>query len=46
MPSLIPDVAAFESRLAALPVEKHPAREAVLSAVQRRASCFSSGVAL
>jgi CRP/FNR family cyclic AMP-dependent transcriptional regulator len=32
MSSLIPDVAGFESRLAALPVEKHPAREAVLSA--------------
>jgi len=32
MPSLIPDVAAFESRLAALPREKHAAREAVLSA--------------
>src|SRR3954453_5385274 len=32
MASLIPDVAAFESRLAGLPVEKHPAREAVLSA--------------
>jgi hypothetical protein len=32
MPSLIPDVAAFESRLASLPVEKHSAREAVLSA--------------
>jgi CRP/FNR family cyclic AMP-dependent transcriptional regulator len=32
MPSLIPDVAAFESRLAGLPVENHPAREAVLSA--------------
>src|SRR5204863_7619939 len=31
MPSLIPDVAAFESRLAALPREKHAAREAVLS---------------
>ena len=32
MPSLIPDVAAFETRLASLPVEKHPPREAVLSA--------------
>jgi len=32
MPSLIPDVAAFETRLAALPREKHAAREAVLSA--------------
>src|SRR3954451_9029616 len=32
MAPLIPDVAAFESRLAGLPVEKHPAREAVLSA--------------
>ena len=34
MPSLIPDVdvAAFERRLTGLPVVKHPAREAVLSA--------------
>ena len=32
MPSLIPDIAAFEKRLAGLPVVKHPAREAVLSA--------------
>jgi CRP/FNR family transcriptional regulator, cyclic AMP receptor protein len=32
MPSLISDVAGFESRLAGLPVEKHSAREAVLSA--------------
>jgi hypothetical protein len=31
MSSLIPDVAAFERRLAGLPVVKHPAREAVLS---------------
>ena len=27
MPSLIPDAAAFERRLAGLPVVKHPARE-------------------
>ena len=32
MPSLIPDVATFERRLAGLPVVKHPAREAVLTA--------------
>jgi CRP-like cAMP-binding protein len=32
MPSLIPDVAAFEKRLAGLPVVKHPAGEAVLTA--------------
>ena len=31
MPSLIPDVAAFEKRLAGLPVIKHPARQIVLS---------------
>ena len=32
MPSLIPDAAAFERRLAGLPVVKHSAREAVLTA--------------
>jgi CRP-like cAMP-binding protein len=32
MPSLIPDVAALEERLAGLPVAKYPAREAVLTA--------------
>ena len=32
MPSLIPDVAALERRLAGLPVAKHPAREVVLTA--------------
>src|SRR3974390_717075 len=32
MSSLIPDVAAFERRLAGLPVAKHPAREVVLTA--------------
>jgi CRP/FNR family cyclic AMP-dependent transcriptional regulator len=32
MPSLIPDVAAFERRLAGLPVVKHPAGEVVLTA--------------
>ena len=32
MPSLIPDVAAFERRLADLPVVKHPAHEVVLTA--------------
>jgi CRP/FNR family transcriptional regulator, cyclic AMP receptor protein len=32
MPSLIPDVAAFEKRLASLPVVQHAAREAVLTA--------------
>jgi CRP/FNR family cyclic AMP-dependent transcriptional regulator len=35
MPSLIPDVATFEGRLAGLPVVKHPARETVLSAGSR-----------
>ncbi len=35
MPSLIPDIAAFEKRLAGLPVVKHPAREAVLTAGSR-----------
>ena len=32
MPSLIPHAAAFEKRLAGLPVVKHPAREVVLTA--------------
>ena len=32
MPSLIPDVAVFERRLADLPVVKHPAHEVVLTA--------------
>ena len=32
MPSLIPDAAAFERRLAGLPVVKHPALEVVLTA--------------
>ena len=32
MPSLIPDFATFERRLARLPVVKHPAREVVLTA--------------
>ena len=32
MPSLIPDAAAFERRLAGLPVVKHQAREVVLTA--------------
>src|SRR5262249_62425799 len=32
MPSLIPDAAAFERRLAGLPVAKHPAGETVLTA--------------
>ena len=32
MPSLIPDAAAFERRLAGLPVVKHPAHEVVLIA--------------
>ena len=32
MPSLIPDVAAFERRLAGLPIVKHPASHVVLSA--------------
>jgi CRP/FNR family cyclic AMP-dependent transcriptional regulator len=32
MPTLVPDVAAFERRLAGLPVVKHPATEVVLTA--------------
>jgi CRP/FNR family transcriptional regulator, cyclic AMP receptor protein len=32
MPSLIPDTAAFEKRLAGLPIVKHPADEVVLTA--------------
>jgi hypothetical protein len=32
MPSLIPDAAAFERRLAGLPVAKHQAGETVLTA--------------
>jgi len=32
MPSLIPDAAAFERRLAGLPIVKHPARQVVLAA--------------
>ena len=32
MPTLVPDVAAFERRLAGLPVVKHPASEVVLAA--------------
>ena len=32
MPSLIPDAAAFERRLSGLPVVKHPAQQAVLTA--------------
>ena len=32
MPSLVPDAAAFEKRLAGLPVVKHPAREVILAA--------------
>lgn len=40
MPSLIPDVAAFEKRLAGLPVVKHPAREAVLTAGSKTGKLF------
>src|SRR5262249_7505292 len=32
MPSLIPDAAAFERRLAGLPIVKHPASQVVLAA--------------
>ncbi|MGC2012396.1 MAG: cyclic nucleotide-binding domain-containing protein, partial [Pseudolabrys sp.] len=32
MPSLIPDAAAFERRLAGLPIVKHPASQVVLTA--------------
>jgi CRP/FNR family transcriptional regulator, cyclic AMP receptor protein len=40
MPSLIPDVAALERRLAGLPVVKHPAHEAVLSAGSKTDKLF------
>ena len=40
MPSLIPDAAAFEKRLAGLPVEKHPAREVVLTAGSKTGRLF------
>jgi hypothetical protein len=46
MPSLIPDVATFERRLAGLPVVKHRAREVVLTAGSKTGGCFSSGAAL
>ena len=38
MPALISDVAAFERRLAGLPVVKHPAGEVVLTAGSRTGS--------
>jgi CRP/FNR family transcriptional regulator, cyclic AMP receptor protein len=40
MPSLIPDVAAFERRLAGLPVVKHPAHEVVLTAGSKTGRLF------
>ena len=40
MPSLIPDAAAFERRLAGLPVVKHPARQVVLTAGSKTGRLF------
>jgi CRP-like cAMP-binding protein len=40
MPSLIPDVATFERRLAGLPVVNHPGHEAVLSAGSKTGKLF------
>ena len=40
MPSLIPDAAAFERRLAGLPVVKHPARQVVLAAGSKTGRLF------
>ena len=40
MPSLIPDAAAFERRLAGLPVVKHPARQVVLAAGSKTGKLF------
>jgi len=40
MPSLIPDVAVFERRLADLPVVKHPAHEVVLTAGSKTGRLF------
>jgi CRP-like cAMP-binding protein len=40
MPSLIPDVVAFERRLADLPVVKHPAHEVVLTAGSKTGRLF------
>ena len=40
MPSFIPDAAAFEKRLAGLPVVKHPAREVVLTAGSKTGRLF------
>ena len=44
MPSLIPDAAAFERRLAGLPVVKHPAREVVLTAGSKTGKLLFSEV--
>jgi hypothetical protein len=40
MPSLIPDVAAFERKLAGLPVMKYPAHGAVLTAGSKTGRLF------
>ena len=40
MPSLIPDAAAFERRLAGLPVVKHPARRVILTAGSKTGRLF------
>ena len=46
MPSLIPDAAAFERRLAGLPVVKHRAHEVVLTAGSKTGRLLFLGVAL
>src|SRR5215471_11215812 len=40
MPSLIPDAAAFERRLAGLPIVKHPASQVVLAAGSKTGKLF------
>jgi len=40
MPALVPDAAAFQRRLAGLPVIKHPAREVVLAAGSKTGRLF------
>src|SRR5215467_13647492 len=40
MPSLIPDAAAFERRLAGLPIVKHPASQVVLAAGSKTGRLF------
>ena len=40
MPSIIPDAAAFERRLAGLPIVKHPASQVVLAAGSKTGRLF------